>query len=126
MAKKADKKSETVRQKAAKPSVEKKRRLRNAASSLKRPGGAIKRAAKKEVYLPMPNNKTGRFLNKRRYLMPKYFREASSELRQVVWPDRKQTIQLTIAVFIFSIFFGVTISLVDKGLDEIFEALIIK
>ena len=74
----------------------------------------------------MPDNRLGRFLNKKRGIIPRYFKIALRELKQVQWPTRKQTIQLTIAVFIFAIVFGVLITITDYGLDKIFKKLLLK
>jgi preprotein translocase SecE subunit len=59
-------------------------------------------------------------------LWPTYFRNSWKELRQVTWPTRRETWQLTLAVIIFSVIFGVIIAVVDFGLDKAFKQLIIK
>jgi preprotein translocase subunit SecE len=59
-------------------------------------------------------------------LWPKYFRNSFRELRQVTWPNRKQTRQLTTAVIIFSVIFGVLIAIVDFGLDKLFKKVILQ
>ena len=74
----------------------------------------------------MPDNKFGRFLNKRRYVIPRYFREAWKELKDVTWPDRKQTSQLSFAVFIFAVVFGVLVAVTDFGLDRVFKRILLK
>lgn len=56
-----------------------------------------------------------------RHLIPRYIRGAFSELRQVTWPDRKQSRQLTIAVIMFATIFGIVIALLDYGLDKAFK-----
>ena len=56
-----------------------------------------------------------------RHLIPRYIRGSFSELRQVTWPDRKQSRQLTIAVVMFATVFGVVIALLDYGLDKAFK-----
>lgn len=123
-------KSETVRQKAETASKAKEtpkpRRVKSTLSAAGKPFKAAHRVGKKEVYLPMPDNKAGKFLNKRRHIIPKYFRESFKELRLVTWPNRKQTIQLTIAVFIFAISFGILVAVVDFGLDKIFKLILVK
>jgi len=77
--------------------------------------------------------KFGRFLGRYkvfrvigRIFWPLYFRNSWKELRQVTWPTRRETWQLTLAVIIFSIIFGVLIAIVDYGLDKVFKQLIIK
>lgn len=65
----------------------------------------------------------GKYLS---WLAPTYFINAAREVRQVVWPSRRETWRLTLAVFIFAVVFGAMIAGVDKGLDVIFKKLIIK
>jgi preprotein translocase SecE subunit len=108
------------RDKSAKP-----RRLKNAASTAFKPLHKVVKAGKKEIYLPLPDTKTGKFLNKRRSFMPKYFSESWRELRQVTWPNRKQTIQLTLAVFMFAVVFALFVAVVDYGLDKIFRKVLL-
>lgn len=121
------KKAETVRERATKASAAPKprRRLRKTASSASRPFKAAHRVGKKEFYLPLPDNRVGRFLNKRRHVFPRFFINAWRELRQVEWPGRKETWKLTFAVFIFAIGFGVIIAVTDYGLDKLFRKVFI-
>jgi len=122
-------KKETVREKTEKQTADtaakKPRRIKRAASTAAKPLKTVRRIGAKEYYLPMPDNKVGRFMNKRRRVIPKYFREAWAELRQVTWPTRRETIKLTIAVFIFATIFAVVIGLVDYGLDKVFKRLLL-
>lgn len=125
------KKTETVRERAAKPKGAPKRRklsgvASNAVSKASKPLGKIRNFGKKEYYLPMPDNKIGQFLNKRRSVIPKYFKDSWAEVRQVEWPSRKQTAQLTMAVFMFAFFFGLIVAVVDYGLGLAFEKFIVK
>jgi preprotein translocase SecE subunit len=60
------------------------------------------------------------------WLVPRYFINSWREVRKVVWPNRKETWSLTLAVFIFAIVFGAMVAGVDKGLDEIFKKLVLK
>lgn len=105
-----------------------KRRLKapRPVKALGRPFARLKRWLGKEYYLPMPNNKAGRFLNKRRSFMPRYFINSWRELKQVTWPGRIETWRLTLAVFIFAIIFGISVTIVDKGLENIFKKLILE
>ena len=122
-------KKATIRDKVANKSKEKPsktRKLKQTAGQVKKPFSSAKTIAKKEYYLPMPDNKADRFLNKKRSIMPKYFKEAWRELKQVEWPGRKETSKLTAAVLIFALVFGVIIALVDFGLDKIFKQLLLK
>lgn len=61
-----------------------------------------------------------------RWLAPRYLINAWRELRQVIWPNRRETWRLTLAVFIFAIVFGALVAGVDKGLDEIFKKVVLK
>ena len=65
----------------------------------------------------------GRVLAK---LAPKYLVNSWREVRQVVWPSRRETWRLTLAVFVFAIVFGAMVAGVDKGLDEIFKKVVLK
>ena len=65
----------------------------------------------------------GRLLYK---ITPKYFINSWHEVRKVVWPSRRETWRLTLAVFIFAIVFGALVAVVDKALDEIFKNVILK
>ena len=76
--------------------------------------------------------KLGRFLGKYkvfrvigRILWPTYFRNSWKELKQVTWPARRETLQLVLAVIIFSSIFGILIAIVDYGLNKLFKQLII-
>ncbi len=59
-------------------------------------------------------------------LMPMYFRNSWKELKQVTWPNFKLSRQLTLAVIIFAVFFGVSIALVDSGLSRVFKVILLK
>jgi preprotein translocase SecE subunit len=61
-----------------------------------------------------------------RWITPSYFINSWREIRKVVWPSRKETWRLTLAVFVFAIIFGALVAGVDKGLDEIFKKLVLK
>jgi len=68
-----------------------------------------------------------RMIGKALYIItPKYFINSWRELRLVVWPSRKETWRLTLAVFVFAIVFGALVAVVDKGLDQIFKQVILK
>lgn len=56
----------------------------------------------------------------------RYLARSWAELRQVAWPNRRQTRQLTIAVIVFSTVFGIIIAVVDYGLGKLFKVLFTK
>lgn len=120
--------SETIRQRAEKTTknADKPRRVRSTVKTAGRPFHAARRFGAKEYYLPMPDNRFGRFMNKRRRVIPRYFRESWQELRRVTWPDRKETTKLTLAVFAFAVVFGLLVSVTDYGLDQLFKKFILK
>lgn len=117
--------SEAIRTKSEKP-----KRVRGkttkVTSSIKRPISALSRVGSKTYYLPMPDNRVGRFLNKRRRFIPKYFADSWVELRQVTWTGRRETWRLTSAVFVFAIIFGLMVAIVDKGVEELFRTYVLK
>ncbi|MEK7594866.1 MAG: preprotein translocase subunit SecE [Patescibacteria group bacterium] len=59
-------------------------------------------------------------------LVPVYFRNSWKELKLVTWPNWKQSRQLTFAVIVFAIIFGVIIAVVDYGLDKLFRNILLK
>ena len=123
--KRLSKKTETLRQKAertgAAAAAPRTRRLKRTAGVASRPFKAAHRIGKKEYYLPMPDNRLGRFLNKKRRATPGFIRNSWQELRKVEWPALKVVMRLTFAVFIFSVIFGLLVTLVDFGLDKLFR-----
>lgn len=126
---KRSKKTETLRERTARVSKvaePKTRRIRKTASAVEKPFRAAHRIGKKTYYLPMPNNRLGRVMNKHVRFYPYFFVEAWRELRQVQWPTAKQTVRLAWAVFIFSLLFGSLVALVDFGLDKVFKYVFIK
>lgn len=60
------------------------------------------------------------------WLMPRYFVNAFREVRQVTWPTRRETLRLTLAVFVFAMIFGSLIAGVDKVIDEVFKKVILR
>ena len=120
------KKQPTVRERAEKAGGDKPRRIKQARTAVAKPLKSVVRFGRKQYFLPLPDNKVGRFLNKPRKAMPTYFRDAWKEVKLVIWPNRKETLKLTIAVFLFAFFFAALIGFVDLGLDKLFKQLILK
>ncbi len=54
-----------------------------------------------------------------------FSREAVAEVKKVVWPSRKETIQTTAAVFAFVVVMAVFLWVSDKSLEWIFYDLIL-
>lgn len=100
-------------------------RIRKAGSKASQYFKNAQNFGRKEYHpIKLPNNKFGRFLSKRVRFVPKFLREAWTEIRQTTWPGRRETMRLTFAVFVFSIIFGLFVAFLDYGLDKIFKVLI--
>ncbi|GAC1390835.1 MAG: hypothetical protein NVSMB46_01400 [Candidatus Saccharimonadales bacterium] len=119
-------KPESVRQRAEKSLENNPRRLQKTAHIVKSPFKKATSLGKKEYYLSVPDNKYGKFINKRRSIIPRFLINAWKELKDVSWPNRKESRQLTIAVFMFSIVFGALIAITDFGLDKLFRKVFLK
>ena len=128
------KKTETVRQRAERGvgSEPKRRHVQKAAGKLNRPLRALWNGIRfvarpfAPVLIPF-KTKPARFIGRilASVLLFKFFREAWRELRQVEWPTARETVRLTMAVFIFSIVFGAIIAITDFGLDKLFKKVFI-
>ena len=117
-------KGETMRDKAQKATDKsaKPRRLNITASAVNRPLKAASVLGKKEFYLITPQEKGFRgFLTKRRRLTPSYLISSYKELREVSWPNRRETWKLMLSVFLFATVFGLLVTAVDFGLDKLFR-----
>jgi preprotein translocase SecE subunit len=128
------KKSETVREKRQKAGVAqpKKRRVRQTVSKANRPvrafGHGLARASRPlspllKPFRTRPARFVGRILSKIFFLG--YIRASWRELRQVTWPNRRETVKLTLAVFVFAISFALLIAVLDFGLDKVFKQLLV-
>ena len=121
------KKSETIRERAQKSEQpEKTRRIKKTADAVGRPLKAAHQKGRKEFHLvKLPDNKAGRLLGKRIRFMPKFLRNAWEEVRQVQWPNARETTKLTTAVIIFAVIFGALIWIVDYGLNKLFREVLL-
>jgi preprotein translocase SecE subunit len=131
--KKQAKRSLTVRERREQVQPQKQRIIQRTAKGAGRPFRAIGRFLAKVLspfrfllwpFKTRPVRFIGRVLAAIFFLG--YFRGAWQELRQVTWPDRKQTWQLTFAVFVFAVIFGIMITVTDYGLDKLFKKVILK
>jgi len=52
-------------------------------------------------------------------------RDAWSETRRVVWPTRKETVQMTLTVFVFVVVMAIFLWLVDKTLEWVLYDLLL-
>jgi len=128
------KKAESVREKRAKATdaKPKQRRVRQAVGQANRPLKAASRGAAKAAspfgfllkpFRIRPSRFVGRILHK--VLLFGYFANSWRELRQVEWPNRRETLKLTLAVFVFAIGFALLIAILDFGLDKVFKQLLV-
>jgi len=99
-------------------------KTRRISSAAARPLRAMKLSERRPV------KAAGRVLSPLRWLgskiVPKYLVNSWREVRLVIWPARRETWRLTLAVFIFAIVFGALVAGVDKGLDEVFKKVVLK
>jgi len=116
-------KAETMREQVEKSATDQPRRL----GGVRRVAGAPFRASGRGLAV------AGRKANAVKPLrilgfiiVPPYFRNSWRELRQVTWPTGRESRQLTLAVVIFAIVFGVMIAIVDYGLDKLFKQVLLK
>lgn len=118
---------ETVRQRAEKQTSKKQAPRGKLKGKIHRPLSVLRRASAKEYHpITVPDNKVGRVLNKRVRLVPKFVREAWSELKMVTWPTKKEAARLTAAVIIFAFFFAVFIQLLDVVFNKIVKLIFLK
>lgn len=107
--------SETVRERAAKAQIA-------AAEPAKQ--GKVRSVLRK---ISLPFRLLGRGLRwLGRFIIPPYLRNSWRELRLVTWPNRRQSRQLTFAVMVFAIIFGILVAGVDYGLDKLFKQVLLK
>lgn len=120
------KSSESVRDRASKSESERKpRRIKQVANSASGSLKSVSKQGQKEFHIiKLPDNAVGRYLTKSRTILPRFFHDAWDELRQVTWPNRRETAKFTSAVLIFAVIFGGLIALTDYGLDKIFRNLL--
>lgn len=126
--------SETLRQRTTKSDAKPKtRRLRQAktvvSSPFKKLFAGVRRVLRPFRFLlwpfkTKPFRLLGRFLSSILFL--RYFRDSWRELRLVTWPGRRETFQLTMAVFLFAIAFGLMVAITDYGLDKIFRKVLLQ
>lgn len=126
---------QTVRERTEKSNAipKKKRRLQRAGSAVTKPFARIWKIVKAVLrpfrFLLWPFQTkvvraVGRVLSK--VLLINYFIESWREVRQVTWPNRRETAQLTFAVFAFATVFGIIITIVDYGLDKLFKQILLQ
>ncbi|HSX53415.1 MAG TPA: preprotein translocase subunit SecE [Patescibacteria group bacterium] len=116
---------------AAKPKTQGRRVRATAAASkpIRATGSAIGRGLRPFRFLLAPfHNRPMRFIGRKLYIITgaRYFRNSWKELKLVTWPNRKQTAQLTFAVFVFAAVFGILVTITDYGLDKIFKRILLK
>jgi preprotein translocase SecE subunit len=109
---KVAKKQQTVRERTKAASKQRGRRIR---STARRASWPIRKLA----FLGKPL----KFLSR---LVPGFLKGAWHEIRLVTWPDARQTMRLTMAVFIFAVVFAAVVGALDYVIGEIFKEVIIR
>jgi preprotein translocase SecE subunit len=116
--------TETMRERAERTaSTTQQKRGKRIVHTAKAPLRGMRRLGHLPIWKPFKSRPV-RFIG--RVLFPRYFRASWRELRQVTWPNGKQTRQLTGAVIMFSVIFGMVVAAFDYGLDKLFRQVIIK
>lgn len=109
---KVAKKQQTVRERTKAAPKQRGRRIRSTARKASWP-------IRKLAFLKKPLKFLGRFV-------PGFFKGAWHEIRLVTWPNARQTMQLTLAVFIFAVVFAAIVGALDYVIGEIFKEVIIR
>jgi preprotein translocase subunit SecE len=123
------KQAETVRQKAEKESVKRKKPTKVGAIKQKvhKPLSTLGRVASKEYHpIKVPDKKGVRVLNKRVKYIPQSIKNSWAELKQVTWPSRKDALKLSFAVIIFSICFAVFVQVLDFLFSKVVKEIILR
>ena len=129
----ARKPEQTVRERSNQAPVVKKRLVRATAKKASTPfrilGRVIAKVLRPLRFLLWPfKTRPARFIGRTltAIFFLRYFRNAWQELKGVTWPSRKETWQLTGAVFTFAVIFGIVITAVDYGLEKLFKVVFLK
>lgn len=117
--------TEPRRLKSAKPKSAKAKREKKTEAQPEKSSGKIKHLLKKEVNIPLPDSRLGNILSKKGRIFPGFMANAWNELKQVIWPDRRETVKLTFAVLAFTLGLGMAIAGVDFVLEKIFKEVIL-
>ena len=120
------KKTTSMRESAAKSraSADKPKRVRKARSAAGKPINATKKALTKEFHL-IEQKGEGSFFTKSRSFTPGFLSRAWQELRQVTWPNNRDTWRLMFAVLVFATALGLFIAALDFVLEKILREIII-
>lgn len=120
------KKKTSMRESAAKSraSADKPKKVRRARSAAGKPVAATKKALTKEFHL-IEQKGEGNFFTKSRSFTPGFLRNAWNELRQVTWPNNRDTWRLMFAVLVFATALGLFIAALDFVLEKILREIII-
>lgn len=112
------KKEQTVRERAATNASGRPKRIRRTA-------GRVSAPVKKLNPLKGRKYKGVHIRGRRIRFIPLFLVNAWKEIRQVTWPNWRETWRLTIAVFIFAVIFAAFVGILDYGLGKLFKEVII-
>jgi preprotein translocase SecE subunit len=124
---KSQKKTESVKKQTVKDLIQKDK-IKNSSqkNNNKTTAKSLKTAAKEQKKSHKPRLLKKIFHVIGIILLPRYFRYSWQELKLVSWPNFKLSRQLTLAVIIFAVFFGVSIYYLDNGLGDVFKYILLK
>jgi preprotein translocase SecE subunit len=117
------KSKESVRQRSSASGKNKPSRARRLKSKA---GSPLRKFFRRSGDNSKPKGKIAKILSFPAKLIPKYFKESWAEIKLVEWPNRRQTVNLTFAVLIFSVVFSVIVAGLDYGFDKFFKQLILR
>ncbi len=123
------KQAETVRQKAEKESVKRKKptKVGTLKQKVHKPLSTLGKVASKEYHpIKAPDKKGVRVLNKRVKYIPQSIKNSWAELKQVTWPTRKDALKLSFAVIIFSVFFAIFVQILDFLFSKVVKEIILR
>jgi preprotein translocase SecE subunit len=125
--KKTEKLKFSLRQRNVKAEEKKQKpkRVRKAAANVVKPVGKIAESFKKEFHV-LPRREQPGFFTKSRNILPTYIVKSILELKNVTWPKRKETWKLVFAVFVFAIVIGAFITILDYGLEKVFQKVVLQ
>ena len=101
------------------------RRIQTVTSKANEQTTRVRKRAQKAYYLPLPSDGFVGKLNQHRSIVPGFIKNAWREVRQVTWPNRRETARLTVSVLLFALFFGGLIAGFDYVLDNIFRRIVL-
>ena len=70
------------------------------------------------------DNKPAKAKAKKKRRVRQFFKDMSSELKKISWPDKKEWLTSTVVVLVFVAFMAVVTGLVDLGLSSLMKLIV--